>query len=33
LSNDNLVDQLEKRIRAKANQLDIKSKIEIKQLD
>jgi len=32
LSNDNLVDQLEKRIRAKANQLDKSRKIEIKQL-
>jgi (E)-4-hydroxy-3-methylbut-2-enyl-diphosphate synthase len=32
LSNDNLVDQLEKRIRAKASQLDKSRKIEIKQL-
>ncbi|MGK0268295.1 MAG: (E)-4-hydroxy-3-methylbut-2-enyl-diphosphate synthase [Paraglaciecola sp.] len=33
LSNDDLVDQLEKRIRAKASQLDEKRKIDIKQLD
>ena len=32
LSNDDLVDQLEKRIRAKASQLDKSRKIEIKQL-
>jgi (E)-4-hydroxy-3-methylbut-2-enyl-diphosphate synthase len=33
LSNDHLVDQLEKRIRAKASQLDQKRQIEIKLLD
>jgi (E)-4-hydroxy-3-methylbut-2-enyl-diphosphate synthase len=32
LSNDELVEQLEKRIRAKANQLDQSRKIEVKQL-
>lgn len=33
LSNDDLVDQLEKRIRAKASQIDQKRQIEVKQLD